>query len=100
MKTLVARDSFRHLPSAVDMDRGTACNSMILIEPPSTGTHMREKELATTHRSPLVDHDQRAGTHEICIPQQESTAPYFPTLLAGRNRHLVRDSLDAALRGG
>ena len=53
--TLVAPDSLRHLPSAVDIERGTTCSSITLSEPVATSADRREKELPMIH---------------LCIPQQ------------------------------
>lgn len=65
IKTLAASDSFRHLPSAVDMDRGTACSSMILIWPSLTRAAKWAKEPATTHPFEQLP-------YQACIPHLPS----------------------------
>src|ERR1700738_5190403 len=61
IKTLAASDSFRHLPSAVDMDRGTACSSMILIWLSLTREAKWAKEPATTNPFEQLP-------YQACIP--------------------------------
>lgn len=65
IKTLAASDSFRHLPSAVDMDRGTACSSMILTWPSRTREAKWAKEPGTTHPFEQLP-------YQACIPHLPS----------------------------